>query len=244
MRLQWSIDELLPERAFRSLGGRLLTLEGGGGGKGKQPDAPDYTGAAQAQGTQSKENLAQQTWANRPTQITPWGRTDYTQNQAIDPGTGAPVTNWTQTESLTPEAQKALDAQLGIATGRSELAADQMGRTKDALANEFNWAGMPAAPGSMDQASGDAYKRMQGFQAPEREASAAALDAKLANMGLTIGSKAYETEKRRQSDEFARQDTQNLQASMGEGRAQGNYQTQLRQQAIAERSSKTRNVVE
>ena len=38
------------------------------------PKAPDYEAAAEAQGQSSRENIEQQTWANRPTQNTPFGQ--------------------------------------------------------------------------------------------------------------------------------------------------------------------------
>ena len=228
---------MLPELAFRSLGGRLLTLEGGGGKK-KQPKAPDYTAAAEAQGASGKENLAQQTWANRPTQITPWGRTDYAAEAGVDPATGTPINKWTQTESLTPEAQKALDAQLDITTGRSELAQDQMGRVKESLADPFDWKGLTPSSGGMEKAQQEAYGRMQEFQKPERDIATQELETRLANQGLTPGSEAYNTEMRRQSDQFARQDQQNLMASFGEGRQQGGFQNTVRQQDIAEEAQR------
>lgn len=63
----------LPIRAFRSLGGRLLTLEG----KGDAPDPPDYTGAAiaTAQGNADAARIAAK--ANRVDQYTPYGSLTY-----------------------------------------------------------------------------------------------------------------------------------------------------------------------
>ena len=38
------------------------------------PEAPDYVGAAEQQADSSRIVTEQQNWANRPTQITPFGQ--------------------------------------------------------------------------------------------------------------------------------------------------------------------------
>ena len=213
-----------------------LILYGGKGGSA--PPAPDYTGAAREQAAMSKENIAQQTWANRPEQVTPWGRTSWNAWQDVDPATNLPVTRWGQQQTLDPSLQGALDQQIAVQRGRSDLASGQMGRVADEMAKPFDWERMPAAPGSMEAAQQEAYGRTQRFQQPEREIAREGMEQRLANQGITIGSKAYETEMRRLSDQESRQDLQNLQASFGEGRAQGGFQGQLRQQGIAEEAQR------
>ncbi len=78
-------------------------------GKKSGPPAPDYTAAANAQADASKDNLTQQTWANRPTQNTPWGSSTWQSQSAIDPSTGKPVTQWTNNVTVDPRLQGALD---------------------------------------------------------------------------------------------------------------------------------------
>ena len=50
-------------------------------GKKSTPAPPDYTGAALAEAQASKENLLSQNYANRPTQITPWGTETWSTNE-------------------------------------------------------------------------------------------------------------------------------------------------------------------
>ena len=107
------------------------------------PPPPDYTGAAKAQAKSSMEVTNAQTYANRPTQNTPWGSVSWETQQAIDPATGKPVTQWTQNYNLTPEAQKALDSQMAVQQGRSDLAQSFMGRVADEYAKPFDWGSMP-----------------------------------------------------------------------------------------------------
>ena len=112
------------------------------------PSAPDYKGAAQQQGQDAREIATAATYADRPTQTTPWGAVNWGATGAIDPATGQPVTQWTQDTTLTPELQRALDAQIGMQTGRSELAQSLIGRTQQELDQPFNWAGMPLMAGA------------------------------------------------------------------------------------------------
>ena len=48
------------------------------GSGSKAPAPPDYTGAAQAQAQGSRENVIEQTYANRPDVSTPWGSVSWT----------------------------------------------------------------------------------------------------------------------------------------------------------------------
>lgn len=107
------------------------------------PPAPDYTGAANAQAAASKDLATQQNWANRPNQLTPWGRTVWKTDSSIDPATGLPVTSWTQQQTLRPQIQDALDQQLGLMNQRSDLAGSFMGRVEDAYNSPFNWQALP-----------------------------------------------------------------------------------------------------
>lgn len=63
----------LPHRAFRALGGRLLSLEG----KGDAPEAPDYEAAAKATAKGNAEAARVAAKANRVDQYTPYGNLTY-----------------------------------------------------------------------------------------------------------------------------------------------------------------------
>lgn len=119
------------------------------GGGGSAPPAPDYTAAAERQGESSKEAINIQTYANRPTQNTPFGSVTWDTGASIDPATGQSVTTWQQNYSLTPDAQGALDSQLAVQRGRSDLAQDFMGRVQNEYAQPFNWGGLPQRGGNV-----------------------------------------------------------------------------------------------
>lgn len=112
--------------------------------KGKAPPPPDYVGAAQLQGELSKEALNMQNYANRPTINTPFGSETWGTESVVDPATGQQVTRWTQNTSLAEPLQNALNSQLGIQQGRSDLAGSFMNRVGQEYANPFDWGNLPA----------------------------------------------------------------------------------------------------
>jgi hypothetical protein len=114
------------------------------GSKSKAPPPPDYTGAAMAQAQASKENLNIQNFANRPTINTPWGSESWQTSATTDPATGQRVTSWTQNTTLNPNLQQALDSQIGIQQGRSDLASAFMGRVQDEYRQPFDFQNLPA----------------------------------------------------------------------------------------------------
>ena len=111
----------------------------------KKSKAPDYKGAAEAQGASSLANTQYQTEANRINQYTPWGSSTFSQGGEE----GAP--GWSQTTQLNPMDQQILDQDRGISLGRSGIAGALMpglyqqmmgGGSQGAPA----WAGTPDAP--------------------------------------------------------------------------------------------------
>lgn len=130
------------------------------GGKGQAPAAPDYVGAAQLQGKLSQEMLNSQTFANRPTINTPFGSQTWGTQAGIDPATGQRITQWTQNTTLAPGLQSALEDQLGIQAGRSDLASGFMGRVASEYAQPFSYSNLPEMamanqPGSLQTGTTD-----------------------------------------------------------------------------------------
>jgi hypothetical protein len=105
----------------------------------KAPASPDYVGAAQQTAAGNLEAIKYQTEANRVNQNTPWGSSSWNQG-----ANGA----WTQTETLTPELQAALNSQLAIQEGKSDQANSMLQSVKDSYNQPFN------APNRADYMSG------------------------------------------------------------------------------------------
>jgi hypothetical protein len=117
------------------------------------PPAPDYTGAAIAQGQQSQDLATQQTFANRPTINTPWGTQTWKTAAGTDPSTGKPVTNWTSDVELSPQQKSALDSQMEIQAGQSTAAKQLLGQATSATANPMAWGSLPARSGQLSAPS-------------------------------------------------------------------------------------------
>jgi hypothetical protein len=275
MKKEWSRRELYAHgepfgdcATRRKLGGGYVC---GGGGKGSPPPAPNYAAAAEKQGESSKEVTNMQTWANRPNQNTPFGSIDWQSQATTDPATGQAVTQWTQNYNLTPESQRALDSQMQMQQGRSDLAQSFMGRVENEYAQPFNWGGLPDRGGNVQgsdfqrlgqspqlqtsmQTQGvqnrvnfDDNPSLQGANPQERQRieqalfdrmspihqqQQSALDAKLANQGITMGSAAYNREMQRIGDQQSRERFNALE--MG-----GSEMARMNQMALANRQQMT-----
>lgn len=106
----------------------------------KVPKPPDYTAAAEKQADASEDITRDQTYANRPSQITPWGEITWDTQAVRDPSSGEWTTQWTQSLALTPEQQAALDAQNQITLGRSNLANSMLGRAVNEYGPMMDWS--------------------------------------------------------------------------------------------------------
>lgn len=195
------------------------------------PAAPDYTGAAEAQAASSREVTEQQTWANRPTQITPFGTQSWTSTPSYDPTTGQTLNRWTQTTTLDPDSQAALDAQQQLQAQRSGLAESMY----DRVASEYganppdysNYEALGSTPQAMSfgggakysQDAADAiYGQFQARNEPQFERAQNAKRTQLYNMGLREGDEAFDNAMGdlSQQQQDARQQAQ-YQATIGAG---------------------------
>ena len=104
--------------------------------------SPDYGDLAVAQGEANEGVVREQTYANRPTQYTPWGYTSWGATPYTDPGSGDTVTRWEQTQGLTPQLQDILNKQMAITEGRSDLAGLLTGRMGTEFGNQMDWSGI------------------------------------------------------------------------------------------------------
>lgn len=226
------------------------------------PAAPDYTAAAEKQGESSKNLTEQQTWANRPDQITPFGKQTWDSTPEYDPVTGQTLNKWQQTTTLDPSSQHALDSQLALQSGRSDLANSLFPRAQQEFGNAMDWSNfdqMGQTPNG-ERSSGpdmnglqnvdpsqkynksaeDAiYGQWSNRQEPMMQQAQAQTDTKLRNQGLKPGDAAYDQQMNalamQQND--ARTNAQ-YQATIGSGQEASRMQGMdlgTRQQQASER---------
>jgi hypothetical protein len=226
-------------------------------GKRSAPATPDYVGATQLQGQLSKEALNMQNYANRPTQVTPFGRVDYLTQAISDPATNQTVTQYTQNTTLSPRLQSALDYQLDTQLGRSALASGFMDRVREEYQPVFDYQNLPqrvgpAVPTSLQSNLTDytpglntafAYRAVPQIDStyrdtvanqllerlrPTQERQQAQLETQLANRGFVQGSEAYNQALTELADRQSRERFQALDQSGAE--AQRLFDMQMRAQ--------------
>lgn len=200
------------------------------------PKAPDYAAAAEEQAQSSREVTNMQTWANRPNQYTPFGSTTWEPSATVDPATGQNVTRWNQNTTLTPETQAALDSQMRLQQGRSQLGESMMTRAQNEYGTEMDWSKMPegggtvqpgqlqtsldfsGAPGvssgadTRNRAEDAIYQRASSRLDPRFQQQEGDIRAKLYNQGLREGDSAWQ----REMDNFGRTKEDAYQTAMNE----------------------------
>lgn len=159
------------------------------------PAAPDPVATAGAQTASNKETAYWNARLNNVTQVTPYGTLSYSDsnNGVYDPNK-AP--QFTSTITLTPEAQKILDLQMGSEQQLAQLGADQLSRIQSKAATPFSYSNLPAVFGegdtaaAQDKAEQALYSRLD----PQFQRDEAAMRDRLINQGITQGSEAYKRE--------------------------------------------------
>lgn len=162
----------------------------------------DFGDVAAAQGEENLQSVTNQTYANRPTQYTPFGYTGWSASPYTDPGTGQETTRWEQTQGLTPELQEILNKQIALQGGRTDLAGGLVGRMGSEFGTPMNWDGLnplsetpqvqqTLGEGALDnpyytrQRAEDAvYNQAMSRVNPEFDSKRSAMEIKLRNMGI------------------------------------------------------------
>lgn len=162
--------------------------------------APDPAETAKAQGAANLEAAIASGVLNNTNQITPYGNLIFDQIGSVKVG-GKPVPRYRATTTLAPQQQQMLDLtnQAGIKYG--ETANAQLGAVSDRLAQPLDFSSLGASPVANEdtrRATADAmYARLN----PQLDRDRMALETRLANQGITMGSEAW----RSGFDDFSRQ---------------------------------------
>jgi hypothetical protein len=210
-------------------------------GKSK-PDTPDYRAAAEETAQSNMEMLQYQTQSNRATQNTPFGSQEWTQGVDAD---GNPNNQWTQNTTLTPESQRALDAQLGLTADRSELGGSLMGRAENEFGEEMDWSALPevgSGAGARDRAEENLYGRQTSRLDPQWEQREEQTMARLVAQGLRPGDPAYdqamENMGRERTDAYDRASSSAIAAGGKEADRQYGLESNDRNRQLAEEMQK------
>jgi hypothetical protein len=162
---------------------------------------PDFGDVAASQGEDNDRVVREQIFANRPTQYSPWGFTDWSQTPYTAED-GNTYYKWTQTTGLSPELQDIYNKQVAIQGGRTDIAGLLTGRMGADFGQSMDWTGLnpmgqvPTAqltlpepdignPYENRQRAEDAmFQQAQSRLTPRFESQRTNLETKLRNQGL------------------------------------------------------------
>lgn len=214
------------------MGGIVSSVSNAIFGEPERAAAPDYTGAAQATAAGNLEAAKYATVANRANQYNPYGSLTWKRGATdYDP--------WTQTVSFTPQGQKLFDLQQAQDLAYGQASQKGFENVKGLFENpnidNSSWQKVEGIdlnklPQGAINAGQTAQQAIMSRLRPTLDQEQAALDAKLANQGINLGSDAY---KRAINLQAQRMNDLELQAA-----AQGiGLDMQNRQQSLAEQQA-------
>lgn len=151
----------------------------------KDTKIPDPYETANTQTQKNQSTAAYNNAVNHGNTTTPLGSQTFTSR--IDPVTGATV--YDSNISLTPAQQQLLDQRNQQDLTLGNTANDVLGRVQSTYATPFD---ATSDLGDARQETQDAlYQRQASYLDPQYEAAARALETKLANQGIGVGSEAF-----------------------------------------------------
>ena len=162
-------------------------------GKSSAPAAPDPTATANAQGAADINTAIAQGLMNHTSQYGPQGSVTYQQTGTTDVN-GNAVPSFSQTTSLTPQAQAIYNTQQGIQGGIANLGQQALSGVN---VNPLDYSKLPQVPGQANlqdyanQMGQTAYNQGLQFLQPAMDHTTSMLENRLSNQGLPVDSEAY-----------------------------------------------------
>jgi hypothetical protein len=153
------------------------------------PPTPDPGATAAAQSAANKESAIAQTHLNMVNQYTPRGNLEYDFRGYASDGTP----QYKVTQTLSPAEQAKLDLTDQAAFKYGDIANTQLGAVQGKLSTPVSYAGLGAPPTANEATRIATRDAMMGRMEPELDRQRAALETRLANQGIGLGSEAYNT---------------------------------------------------
>ena len=193
----------------------------------KAPSAPppiDPAATAAAQSATNRETAITQFGLNAVNQYTPYGSLEY--GQAGTWADGTP--RFTATQRLSPAEQEALNLSNQAQSLYGNAAVRQLSAVQGQLARPFQFDAGPYADTAMGRNAVESAL-MQRLQ-PQLDRDRAAMETRLANQGIMLGSEAY----RNAMSDYERQVADQRLAIVGAAGQEENRMAALRQQRLQE----------
>lgn len=188
------------ENLWRGLPDPFLEVVYPGGKGGSPPPPPDYAAAARTQGGANLQAAIAQNVMGRPTEITPYGtrRWGETGQYTVPAAEGNPAVNIPLMQSnieFSPLGQERFGQEERITRELGGVAEAGIGRVGQAVAQPFNMAGVPGAPG-VPQATEEGRRAVVNAllerSRPEMERRREAQETALVTRGHTRGGPAWQ----------------------------------------------------
>ena len=163
-----------------------------GSKSGSAPSAPDPSFINEQQTKSNVGTAVASRVMNNTNQVTPYGNLTYEQTGTFyDPSMGYNIPQYTATTTLSPEQKNLYDTQTRVTQGAYDLADKYTGRIGEATAQPFNYAGLPDAPVYDDAYHQQIRDALVARNQPSMDRDKAALEQKLTNQGIPLGSEAW-----------------------------------------------------
>lgn len=195
------------------------------------PPAPDYSGAATAQGAANKETAIASSNLSNPNVIGPTGSQIYTNGP--NPGDRP-----TLTQTLSPEQQALYEQSVktkGLLGGLGEQGATSL---QDIVGKNLDLSGVPQGPGDSAQTRDKVVNAMMSRVDQDTQGQRDQANSDLVAAGIRPGTKAYENKMDQINRGYNDARQQAIIASGGEASRDFGMDTQRRKDAIAEMLTK------
>lgn len=158
--------------------------------KPKPPPAPDYAGAATAQGVANKEAAIATSQLSNPNIISPEGTR--TVSYANDPNTGNPIP--TITNQYSPELQKNFEYQTQLQGLMSQLGITGAEKAQGVLGEKLDFSGAPSLPGNAEDTRSKVIDAMMSRVNTDLDRRTDTTRSNLIASGIRPGTEAYSRE--------------------------------------------------
>ena len=191
------------------------------------PPAPDYAGAAAAQGVANKEAATASSRLNNPNVVNPYGTQTWTEGATAEDRP-------TLTQTFSPEQQALYDQSMQTKGLLGELGTQGATALKGVIGNQLDLSGAPAAPGSAEQTRQSTFDAMMARVNEDTAGQREQRNADLIAAGIRPGTKAYDDAQNLISRQYNDARNQAMLASGQEAQRDFGMDTQRRKDAIAE----------
>ena len=191
------------------------------------PPAPDYAGAAAAQGVANKEAAIASSRLNNPNVVNPYGTQTWTEGATAEDRP-------TLTQTFSPEQQALYDQSMQTKGLLGELGTQGATALKGVIGNQLDLSGAPAAPGSAEQTRQSTFDAMMARVNEDTAGQREQRNSELIAAGIRPGTKAYDDAQNLISRQYNDARQQAMLASGQEAQRDFGMDTQRRKDAIAE----------